>query len=141
MKGTPMAALTPRAGRTGLAGLAIATMALLAACGGGTPDDPGAGGDGASARPPQEQIVIASTDAETPFQLQAGRYKFGWDASTCTAVGFTMTGQGQGFVYEKTTRQKKFSAIVSDVPEDVYTLAQTEPDCTEWTVQIDRIGS
>jgi hypothetical protein len=139
MKGTPMPAPMTRAGR---AGLALATMVLLAACGGGTPDDPGAGaGDGASARPPQEQIVIAAADVATPFQLQAGRYKFGWDASTCTAIGFTMTGQAQGFVYEKTTRQKKFSAIISDVPDDVYTLAQTEAECTEWTVQIDRIGS
>lgn len=140
MKGTPMAAPISRAGR---AGLALATMVFLAACGGDTPDggDGGGAGDGASARPPQEQIVVTAADAATPFQLQAGRYKFGWDAAECTAIAFTMTGQGQGFVYEKTTRQKKFSAIVSDVPEDVYTLAQNEADCTDWTVRIDRIGS
>ena len=94
-----------------------------------------------SARPPQEQIVITSADAATPFQLQAGRYKFGWDASECTSVGFTMAGAGQGFTYEKTTRQKKFSSIISDVPEDTYSLSQTDPACTTWSVQIDRIGS
>ena len=84
---------------------------------------------------------MTSADAATPFQLQSGRYKFGWDAPDCTSIAFTMSGQAQGFVYEKTTRQKKFSAIVSDVPEDVYTLAQGEASCTEWSVQIDRVGS
>lgn len=128
---------------TGLAGL-IASVMLLAACGGGEGDGGGAGGGGGgtvSARPAQEQIKITSADAATPFQLQAGRYKFGWDASGCTAVTFQMVGQAQGFTYDKNTRQKKFSAIISDVPEDVYTLAQTDPACTEWTVQIDRVGS
>lgn len=135
-----MAAPTRRAG---LAGFALASAVLLTACGGGTADGGGGGGagDGASARPPQAQIVVTSADAATPFELQSGRYKFGWDASDCTSVGFTMTGQAQGFTYEKTTRQKKFSAIISDVPADVYTLAQTDAACTEWSVQIDRIGS
>jgi len=94
-----------------------------------------------SARPPQAQIAITSADAATPFELQAGRYKFGWDASACTGVTFTMTGAAQGFVYEKKTLQKKFSAIVSDVPADTYTLTQAEAGCTTWTVQIDRVGS
>lgn len=124
---------------TGLAALSI----LLAACGGGDGGEGGDGGDGApvSARPAQEQIAVTSDDAATPFALQAGRYKFGWDASTCNGVSFTMTGATQGFVYEKTTLQKKFSSIVSDVPEDTYTLAQTNADCATWTVQIDKIGS
>ncbi len=122
----------------GLAGLTASAL-LLAACGG---SGPGAdGGAAVSARPPQAQIVITSADAATPFQLQEGRYKFGWDASECTSIGFTRAGAGQGFTYEKTTRQKKFSSIISDVPEDTYTLAQTDPACTTWSVQIDRIGS
>lgn len=116
-----------------------ATILLVGACGGDGGD--GGGGAAASARPPQEQITIASTDAATPFQLQPGRYKFGWDASECEAVAFTMTGASQGFTYEKSTRQKKFSAIISDVPEDTYTLSQTDPGCATWSVQIDRIGS
>ena len=121
---------------TGLAGL-TASLMLLAACGGEE------AGDGAvvSARPPQEQIAVTSADAATPFQLQAGRYKFGWDASACPGVSFTMAGATQGFVYEKETLQKKFSAIVSDVPEDTYTLTQNNAECLEWTVQIDRVGS
>jgi hypothetical protein len=123
---------------TGLIGL-TATILLVGACGGGEGD--GGGGAAVSARPPQEKITIASTDAATPFQLQPGRYKFGWDASDCESVAFTKTGQTQGFTYEKATRQKKFSAIVSDVPEDTYSLAQTDPACTTWSVQIDRIGS
>jgi hypothetical protein len=122
---------------TGLAGLTASVM-LLAACGG--EEAGGGGGAAVSARPAQEQIAVTSTDAATPFQLQAGRYKFGWDASECPGVSFTMTGATQGFVYEKTTLQKKFSAIVSDVPEDTYTIAQTNPECATWTVQIDRVG-
>ena len=122
---------------TGLAGLTASVM-LLAACGGEEADG---GGAAVSARPAQEQIAVTSADAATPFQLQAGRYKFGWDASECPGVSFTMTGATQGFVYEKTTLQKKFSAIVSDVPEDTYSIAQTNPECATWTVQIDRVGS
>jgi hypothetical protein len=121
---------------TGLAGLTASVM-LLAACGG---EETG-GGAAVSARPPQEQIAVTSADAATPFQLQAGRYKFGWDASECPGVSFTMTGATQGFVYEKETLQKKFSAIVSDVPEDTYTLTQNNAECLTWTVQIDRVGS
>ena len=133
-----MANRTRRTGHAALTGLAAMTL-LVAACGGG--DGGGDGGDAASARPPQEQIKVTSADAATPFQLQAGRYKFGWDAPDCSSVNFTMSGATQGFVYEKKTLQKKFSAIVSDVPEDTYTVAQTDPACADWTVQIDRIGS
>ena len=125
-----------QAAATGL----TASFLLLAACGGGDPAAPD-GGVAVSARPAQEQITIASTEAAVPFQLQPGRYKFGWDASECPSVNFTMTGATQGFTYEKKTLQKKFSAIISDVPEDTYTVAQLDPACTTWTVQIDRIGS
>jgi len=122
-----------------LAGLAAAIL-LVGACGEQTP---GGGDDGApvSARPAQAKIQIASTEAAVPFALQAGRYKFGWEARECPGVEFTMTGTAQGFVYTKKSAQKAFSAIVSDVPEDTYTLAQVNPECTAWTVRIDRVGS
>ncbi|MEX2184791.1 MAG: hypothetical protein WEC14_10115 [Chloroflexota bacterium] len=110
---------------------------LLAACGGGGSGD----GDAASARPAQEQTTIAAADAATPFALQAGRYKFGWDAPDCKGVDFTMTGTSQGFTYAKTSALPKFSAIVSDVPEDTYMLTQADAECTDWTVRIDRVGS
>ena len=121
-----------------LAGLAAAIL-LVGACGEQTPG----GGDGApvSARPAQAKIEITSTDAAVPFALQAGRYKFGWEARECPGVEFTMTGSAQGFVYTKKSAQKAFSAIVSDVPEDTYTLAQVNAACTVWTVRIDRVGN
>jgi hypothetical protein len=124
---------------TGLLGL-TATILLIGACG-GAEGDGGGGGAAVSARPPQERIAITSADAAVPFQLQPGRYKFGWDASECDSVTFTMAGQTQGYTYEKSTLQKRFSAIISDVPEDTYLVAQTDPGCTTWTVQIDRIGN
>jgi hypothetical protein len=122
-----------------LVGLAAAAL-LLGACGG---EEPGAGGDGApvSARPAQAKILLTSTDALTPFEMQSGRYKFGWEARECTGVEFTLTGATQGFVYTKKSAQKAFSAIVSDVPADTYTLAQVNAACTTWTVRIDRIGN
>lgn len=132
-----MAARTRTTGLAGIAGLTLLSV-LVAACGGG--EEPGAVVD-VSARPPQDQILVSSADAATPFELQAGRYKFGWDASACEKVAFTLTGVAQGFTYEKTTLQKKFSAIVSDVPADIYSIAQSEAACTTWTIQIDRIGS
>ena len=120
-----------------LAGVAGAVL-LLTACGGETPD--GGGGAVVSARPAQAAVSISSEDAATPFALQAGRYKFGWEARECPGVQFTMTG-AQGFVYEKKSAQKAFSAIVSDVPADTYTLTQVNPECTTWTVRIDRVGN
>ena len=137
MKGTPMAARTRTTGLAGVAGLTLLSI-LVAACGGG--EDPGVVAE-VSARPPQDQILVSSGDAATPFELQAGRYKFGWDASTCAKVAFTLTGVAQGFTYEKATLQKKFSSIVSEVPADTYSIAQSEAACTTWSVQIDRIGN
>lgn len=134
MKGTPMALRSRRA--TMVAGT-LAMSLLLAACGGGE-EGPGAE---VSARPAQEQIAITSADAATPFILQAGRYKFGWDASECAGVNFVLAGETQGFTWEKKTLQKKFSSIVSDVLEDTYTLAQIDAACTTWSVQIDRLGN
>lgn len=136
MKGTPMAARNRTTGWASVAGLSLLAL-LAAACGGG--EGAGAAAD-VSARPPQDQILVSSADAATPFELQAGRYKFGWDASACDKVAFTLTGAAQGFTYEKTTLQKKFSSIVSDVPADTYTIAQTEAACATWSVQIDRIS-
>lgn len=133
MKGITMAL---RSRRTALAATTALTL-VLAACGGGEE----VGEEEISARPAQEQITVTSTDAATPFTLQAGRYKVGWDATECSGVHFVMTGQTQGFTWEKKTLQKKFSSIVSDVPEDTYTLAQTDAACTMWSVQIDRLGS
>ena len=124
-----------------LAGLAAAIL-LVGACGEQTPGGGGGGGgEPVSARPAQAAIQIASTDAAVPFELQSGRYKFGWEARECPGVEFTMTGSAQGFVYTKKSAQKAFSAIVSEVPEDTYTLAQVNPACTVWTVRIDRVGS
>ena len=121
---------------TGLAGIAILAFAA-AACGGG---GDGGGGGGASALPAQAQVTVTPETVATPFTLEAGRYKFGWTAPDCKAVDFTMTGQGQGFTYAKTSALPKFSAIVSNVPGDAYVLTQADAACTTWTVQIDRLG-
>lgn len=136
MKGTQMAARIRTSGLAGIAGMTLLAV-IVAACGG---EEEGAAVD-VSARPPQDQILVSSADAATPFELQAGRYKFGWDASECAKVSFTLTGAAQGFTYEKSTLQKKFSSIVSDVPADTYTIAQGEAACTTWSVQIDRVGN
>jgi hypothetical protein len=120
-----------------IAGLGAAAL-VFGACGGEAPAD--AGGPAASAGPAQVAVSISSTDAATPFALQSGRYKFGWEARECPGVEFTMTGASKGFVYEKKSAQKAFSAIVSEVPEDTYTLTQVNPACTTWTVRIDRVG-
>lgn len=136
MKGILMATRSRRPAL--LVGLAAAAL-LLGACGG----EEAGGGDGApvSARPAQAKITLTSTDTLTPFEMQSGRYKFGWEARECPGVEFTLTGATQGFIYTKKSAQKAFSAIVSEVPADTYTLAQINPACTVWTVRIDRIGN
>ena len=123
-----------------LAGLAAAVL-LVGSCGEQTPGGGGGDGEPVSARPAQAKIELTSTDAAVPFELQSGRYKFGWEARECPGVEFTMTGSTQGFVYTKKSAQKAFSAIVSEVPADTYTLAQLNAECTVWTVRIDRVGS
>jgi len=116
----------------GLFGIAL----LVAACGGG---DSGGGGDAVSAAPAQTTVTITPETAATPFQLQAGRYRFAWDAPGCKAVDFALTGQGQGFTYSKKSNLPSFNAIVSGVPEDVYTLSQADASCTTWSVTIDKM--
>ena len=124
-----------------MAVLAVAVVLSSGACGGDGPGADGADGAPGSARPAQAKITLTSDGPLTPFDLQAGRYKFGWEARECPGVEFTMTGSTKGFVYTKKSAQKAFSAIVSEVPADTYTLAQVNPECTVWTVRLDRIGS
>jgi hypothetical protein len=115
----------------------LAVALALGACGGGGEGD---GGAAASAKPAQEKVTVTQADVATPFQLQAGRYKFGWSAPECKGVDFTLTGSSQGFTYTKKSALSAFSAIVSAVPDDTYLLTQADAGCTTWTVQIDRLG-
>jgi hypothetical protein len=135
MKGNPMA-MTHRPLRP--ATVFMAAALLLVACGGESAAEDGAA---VSARPPQEQTTITQADVATPVELQAGRYRFGWDAPECKGVDFALTGTTQGFVYSKKSALPKFQSIVSDVPADTYTLSQSDTRCTAWTVLLDRIGS
>jgi hypothetical protein len=118
-----------------IAGLVVVAIGL-GACGGGGADASSL----ASARPAQDTIVVNFDDA-SPFELQSGRYRFSWDASGCAAVDFQMTGAGTGFRYQKASAIAKFTAIVSNVPADTFTLVQADPTCAEWLVVFDRIGS
>ena len=128
--------MTSRHRLASFVGIAL-LLAMVSACGGG-----GDGADGAavSALPAQAQVTVTPETAATPFTLAAGRYKFGWTAPECKGVDFAMNGQGQGFNYAKKSALPKFSAIVSDVPDDAYLLTQADPACTTWSVQIDRLG-
>lgn len=117
----------------GLLGIALVT----AACGGsGGGDD----GPGASAAPAQSKVVLASADAATAISLQAGSYKVAWDAPGCTSVDFGLTGATKGFTWTKKSTVPKFSAIVLNVPEDSYTVAQAVAACAAWTLTFDKVG-
>jgi hypothetical protein len=50
-----------------------------------------------------------------------------------------MAGATKGFSYSKASTLTNGSAIVLNVLEDTYTLAQTEAACTSWTVTIDKV--
>lgn len=121
---------------TCLIGGLLGSAMLLTACGGG---GEGGGDAGASARPPQAKVTVTQADVATPFQLQAGTYKVGWNAPDCSGVDFTMTGAAQGFTYAKSSKLPSFNAIVTSVPEDTYTLVQSDATCATWTVQIDKL--
>lgn len=127
--------MIPMPRRRVLSGLLGVSLVLMA-CGGSGSD---AGDGAASVAPAQSKVVIAAADAANPFAMQAGRYKFGWDAPGCAKVSFTMTGASKGFNYAKSSTLTKGSAIVLDVLEDTYTLAQAESACTAWTVTIDKV--
>lgn len=115
--------------------LALGLTLSLAGCGGGGEAGPGGGGS----PPPAQTQVQVTAGANEPFTLEAGRYKFGW-TTECRGVDFTMAGAGTGFTYAKTSALPRFSAIVSNVEADTYTLTQAETDCTDWTVTLDRVG-
>jgi hypothetical protein len=117
-------------------GTLLGLTLVLTACGGSGSD----AGDGAgSVAPAQSKVVIAAADAANPFAMQAGRYKFGWNAPGCAKVSFTLTGASQGFSYAKASTLTSGSAVVLNVLEDTYALAQTEAACTAWTVTFDKI--
>ena len=117
-------------------GTLIGLTLLLTACGGAGAD---AGDGAASVAPAQSKLTIAAADAANPFALQAGRYKFGWNAPGCAKVSFTLTGASGGFSYAKASTLTSGSAIVLNVLEDTYALAQAEAACTAWTVTFDKI--
>jgi ABC-type molybdate transport system substrate-binding protein len=113
---------------------ALGLTVALAGCGGEVQS-----GGGASPPPEQTQVQVTA-EANEPFTLAAGRYKFAW-TTECRGIDFTMTGAGTGFTYAKTSALPRFSAIVSNVEADTYTLVQADAECSDWTVTLDRVGS
>jgi hypothetical protein len=106
-------------------------MLAAAACGGD------GGSEVVSARPVQGKVTVTPETATTPFALAEGNYRVNW-TTACKKVTVKIVGD-TGFTKEKSSAIPKFSWIVTSVPAGNYTVIQSEPDCTDWTVAVEKV--
>lgn len=121
--------------RLGLLATVLGTALAAGACGGET----AGGGGAATPAPAQERVTITPETAATQFRLQKGTYRLNWKTTGCTAVKVVVQGD-TGFQREKSSGVPNFSWILTSVTDGAYTVAQTDPGCTDWEIVIERIG-
>jgi hypothetical protein len=112
-----------------LAGLAM----TLAACGGG-----GGGGGGEGADNPTTATVEAGAE-RVAMPLAPGRYRL-TILEECDDFTVTITQDGgEGFTYEITNSPIRI-VFVNDVPGGNFFIEQTNPDCTDWSLDLARVS-
>lgn len=118
-------------GRT-ISVLAVLAMAL-AACGGG-----GGGGGGEGEDNPTRATVEAGAE-RVAQPLAPGRYRLTIQED-CEDYTVMITQEGgAGFVYEISNSPIRI-VFVNDVPGGSFFIEQTNPDCTDWTLDLSRVG-
>jgi len=111
----------------------LAALALmLAACGGG---DGGGGGEGAD-NPTTAEVEAGAERVSQP--LAPGRYRL-TITEECEDYTVAITQDGGGFSYEITNSPIRI-VFVNDVPGGNFFIEQTNPDCTEWELDLARVS-
>jgi hypothetical protein len=108
-------------------------MLVLSACGGG-----GGGGGDDFADFPTSASVEAGAE-ETTYQLApANRYRLTIQED-CEDYTIAITQQEGDFRYEISNSPIRI-VFVNDVPGGTFTIEQTNPDCTEWSLDLARVS-
>ena len=85
--------------------------------------------------------LTSEDDPETTYALTSGRYRMQWNATDCEQVDLLVKQVDGDFEYPKPSRSSFASATINDLPEGLFTVQQLDPDCTEWSVRIDRMSN
>ena len=112
-----------------LAGLAM----TLAACGGG---DGGGGGGGGEDLPTTATVEAGASPAAQP--LAEGRYRL-TITEDCEDYTVSITQEGGDFSYEVSNSPIRI-VFVNDVPGGNFLITQTNPDCTDWSLDFARVS-
>jgi len=89
----------------------------------------------------QKAQLTSEDDPEATYALTSGRYRMQWNATECEQVDLLVKQVDGDFEYPKPSRSSFASATINDLPEGLYTVQQLDPDCTEWSVRIDRMSN
>lgn len=114
------------------------SLLTLAGCGGN--GGPGNGpGDGPL---PSGDVVTGYTATEESepetFLLAQGRYRITW-RHTCEEIGVLLALADGTAEFEQTSTSRAFTVIRTNVPGGEYQIQQTNADCTDWEIRIDRM--
>jgi len=105
---------------------------LLAACGGG-----GDGGGGEGADNPTTATVEAGAE-RVANPLAPGRYRLTIQED-CDDYTVSITQDGGDFTYSISNSPIRI-VFVNDLPGGDFFVEQTNPDCTDWTLDLSRVS-
>ena len=105
---------------------------MLVACGG---EESGGGDDGAD-NPTTAAVTSESSPAPQP--LAEGRYRLTIQED-CDDYTVSITQEGGEFTYEISNSPIRI-VFVNDVPSGSFLIEQTNPDCTEWELDLARVS-
>ncbi len=111
----------------------LAALAMtLAACGGGG----GGGGGDTEGNPTTATVEAGASPAAQP--LAPGRYRLTIQED-CDDYTVNVTQEGGEFTYEISNSPIKI-VFVNDVPGGDFLITQTNPDCTDWSLDLTRVS-
>ena len=114
---------------------ALAAIGLtLAACGGAG----GGGGDGQGEDNPTSALVEAGAE-RVAYPLAPGRYLLAI-TEKCDDYTVSITQEGGEFTYE-ITNSPIARVFVNDLPGGSFFIEQTNADCTDWTLKLNRVSA
>lgn len=105
----------------------------LAACGGA-----GGGGGGGQGQDNPTEATVEAGDERVAHPLAPGRYRL-TITEDCDDYTVSITQEGGSFTYEKSNSPIRI-LFVSDVPGGSFFIEQTNPDCTDWSLNLTRVS-
>jgi hypothetical protein len=113
--------------------LAVLTALTLAACGGG-----GGAGGGEFADFPTSATVEPGNEETTYDLAPANRYRMTIQED-CDDYTISITQVEGEFTYEISNSPIRI-VFVNDVPGGTFNIQQTNPDCTDWSLELTRVS-